>query len=216
MRSLSWLVALCCAVLPSYLLAAPPVPASTAPPPAAALTAEDAGTWLDGYLPYAIERGDIAGAAVTVVKDGQILVQRGYGFADVQNQRPVDPQRTLFRMASVSKLFTWTAVMQLVEAGKLDLDADINRYLDFKVPERGLPISLRQLMTHTAGFDANIKYMWTSEAVAEAGGIALGPYLKRYVPAQIYAPGTVPAYSNYGTSLAGYIVERVSGQPFVE
>ena len=180
------------------------------------LTAEDATTWLDGFMPYAIARGDVAGAVVTVVKDGQILVRRGYGMSDVQKQTPVDPDRTLFRMASVSKLMTWTAVMQLVEAGKLDLDADINQYLDFKVPERGLPITLRQLMTHTGGFEANIKYMWTSEAVAEAGDIDLGPYLKRRVPAQIFAPGTVPAYSNYGTSVAGYIVERVSGQPFAD
>ncbi|MGE8263773.1 MAG: serine hydrolase domain-containing protein, partial [Stenotrophomonas sp.] len=108
----------------------------------ARLTADDATTWLDGFMPYAIARGDIAGAVVTVVKDGKILVRRGYGVSDVAKQTPVDPDRTLFRMASVSKLMTWTAVMQLVEAGKLDLDADINQYLDFKVPERGLPITL--------------------------------------------------------------------------
>lgn len=223
MRSWSWLVALCCGVLLSFPVDAqrpPSPPPADVPAPGTdgtpRLTAEDATTWLDGFMPYAIARGDVAGAVVTVVKDGQILVRRGYGMSDVQKQTPVDPDRTLFRMASVSKLMTWTAVMQLVEAGKLDLDADINQYLDFKVPERGLPITLRQLMTHTGGFEANIKYMWTSEAVAEAGDIALGPYLKRRVPAQIFAPGTVPAYSNYGTSLAGYIVERVSGQPFAD
>lgn len=221
MRPWSWLVALCCALplsFPAHAQQPPPAPAAAAPDAhgAARLTADDAGTWLDGFVPYAIARGDIAGAVVTVVKDGQILVRRGYGFADVDKRTPADPDRTLFRMASVSKLMTWTAVMQLVEAGKLDLDADINRYLDFKVPERGQPITLRQLMTHTAGFEANIKYMWTSEAVAAAGGIDLGTYLKQRVPAQIFAPGTVPAYSNYGTSLAGYIVQRVSGQPFAE
>lgn len=222
MRALSGLVALCCGLLLSFQADAqrpsspPPEGAPTRVDTVARLTADDAATWLDGFMPYAIARGDIAGAVVTVVKDGQILVRRGYGVSDVEKQTPVDPDRTLFRMASVSKLMTWTAVMQLVEAGKLDLDADINQYLDFKVPERGPPITLRQLMTHTGGFEANIKYMWTSEAVAEAGDIALGPYLKRRVPAQIFAPGTVPAYSNYGTSLAGYIVERVSGQPFAE
>ncbi len=222
MRPLSWPVVFCCALLLSFPALAQQ--AQTAPAAAAApgvdaaprLTAADATRWLDGFMPYAIARGDIAGAVVTVVKDGQILVRRGYGFSDVAKQTPVNPDRTLFRMASVSKLMTWTAVMQLVEAGKLDLDADINQYLDFKVPERGLPITLRQLMTHTGGFEANLKYMWTTEAVAASGGAELGPYLKQRVPAQIFPPGTVPAYSNYGTSLAGYIVERVSGQPFAE
>lgn len=223
MRALSGLVAVCCGLLVLFQAGAQPAPSApqvaTRPSDAGStprLTADDVTLWLDGFMPYAIGRGDIAGAVVTVVKDGQILARRGYGVSDVQKQTPVDPDRTLFRMASVSKLMTWTAVMQLVEAGKLDLDTDINQYLDFKVPERGLPITLRQLMTHTGGFEANIKYMWTREAVAAAGGTELGPYLKRRIPAQIFAPGTVPAYSNYGTSLAGYIVERVSGQPFVE
>ncbi len=142
MRALSGLVALCCGLLLSFQAEAqrPPSPPQDAPAPGVdsvpRLTVDDATTWLDGFVPYAIARGDIAGAAVTVVKDGRILVRRGYGVSDVEKQTPVDPDRTLFRMASVSKLMTWTAVMQLVEAGKLDLDADINRYLDFKVPER--------------------------------------------------------------------------------
>ncbi|MFL6587525.1 MAG: serine hydrolase domain-containing protein [Luteimonas sp.] len=222
MRPLSWLVALCCALALSGQAGARQSPAAlpdtraTAVDATPRLTAEDATTWLDAVMPFAIAQGDVAGAVVTVVKDGRILVRRGYGFADVAARTPVDPDRTLFRMASVSKVLTWTAVMQLVEAGTLDLDADINRYLDFRVPERGAPITLRQLMTHTAGFEANIKHMWTTEVVAAAGGIELGPYLRRWVPGQIFAPGTVPAYSNYGTSLAGYIVERVSGQPFAD
>src|SRR5215475_14972971 len=83
------------------------------------LTAEDVNTWLDGYLPYALQTGDIAGASVAVVKDGKIVTERGYGFSDVEHRTPVDPEKTLFRPGSVSKLFTWTAVMQLVEQGKL-------------------------------------------------------------------------------------------------
>ena len=90
--------------------------------------------WLDGFMPYALGRGDIPGAVVVVVKDGQILAQRGYGFADVAKRKQVDPAATLFRPGSVSKLFTWTAVMQQVEQGKLNLDADVNKYLDFKIP----------------------------------------------------------------------------------
>ena len=120
----------------------------------AALNRADVEAWLDGFMPYALERGDIAGAVVVVVKDGQVLLQKGYGYADVAKRTPVDPETTLFRPGSVSKLFTWTAVMQLVEQGKLDLDADVNEYLDFEIPARdGKPVTLRQIMTHTAGLE---------------------------------------------------------------
>ena len=131
-----------------------PLPAAEAPPPAEggapALTREDAEAWLDGFLPYALAAGDIAGAVVVVVKDGEVLLQKGYGYANLAERTPVDPEQTLFRPGSVSKLFTWTAVMQLVEQGKLDLDADLNQYIDFPIPARdGKPITLRQVMTHT-------------------------------------------------------------------
>ena len=116
---------------------APALPEEAAAPPAPVgpqLTREDLEAWLDGLMPYALERGNVAGAVVVVVKDGQILLEKGYGYADVDTKEPVDPETTLFRPGSVSKLFTWTAVMQLVEQGKLDLDGDVNQYLDFKIP----------------------------------------------------------------------------------
>jgi CubicO group peptidase (beta-lactamase class C family) len=128
--------------------------ADAAESPAHELTQQDADAWLDGFLPSAIKQADIAGAVVVIVKDGQVLTQRGYGYADVATRRRVDPADTLFRIGSISKLFTWTAVMQLVEQGKIDLDADVNRYLDFMVPPlAGQPITMRNLMTHTAGFE---------------------------------------------------------------
>src|SRR5512145_2101101 len=100
--------------------------------------------FLDGVMTAQMTKEHVAGAVVAVVKDGQVFFSRGYGFADVAKRSPVDPERTLFRIGSVGKLFTWTAVMQLVEAGKLDLDADINTYLDFKIPEKfDTPITLR-------------------------------------------------------------------------
>lgn len=176
------------------------------------LNAGDVNAWLDGFMPYALASGDIAGAVVVVVRDGQVLTQRGFGYADVERRTPVDPDRTLFRPGSVSKLFTWTAVMQLVEQGRLDLDADVNRYLDFQIPPRdGQPITLRNIMTHTAGFEEALKSIIGYDAAA------VPPYaelLKRWTPERVFAPGTTPAYSNYATSLAGYIVERVSGEPF--
>ncbi|KLI98579.1 serine hydrolase domain-containing protein [Luteimonas sp. FCS-9] len=196
--------------------AAPPRQAAV--PPSAdgahALTGEDVTAWLDGFMPYALARGNVAGGVVVVVKDGEIIARRGYGYADVAERKPVDPDTTLFRPGSVSKLLTWTAVMQQVEAGRLDLDTDVNAYLDFRVPTRGTPITLRHLMTHTSGLEERLKNLMTTEEQARAGNTELGAYLKAWVPGQIFEPGTVPAYSNYATSLAGYIVARVSGETF--
>ncbi len=176
------------------------------------LTKADVDVWLDGYLPYALRTADIPGVVVTVVKDGQLLTARGFGYADSEKRTPVDPDRTLFRPGSVSKLITWTAVMQQVEQGKLDLDKDVNTYLDFKIPDYdGKPITLRQIMTHTAGFEEAIKNLIFSDP---AHMQSLGDYLKRWTPKRVFAPGTTPAYSNWATALAGYMVERVSGESF--
>ncbi|HEX9707351.1 MAG TPA: serine hydrolase domain-containing protein, partial [Steroidobacteraceae bacterium] len=187
--------------------------ASSAEPAAPQLTSMDVEAWLDGFMPFAMARGDIAGSVVVLVKDGQILLQKGYGYADVKARKPVDPERTLFRPGSVSKLFTWTAVMQQVERGKLDLDIDINEYLDFEIPPGpgGEPLTLRNLMTHTPGFEQTIKELIGSDARSLR---KLDEALKLWVPNRIYAPGTTPAYSNYATGLAGYLVERSSGLGF--
>jgi CubicO group peptidase (beta-lactamase class C family) len=193
--------------------AAAATPESPATPTSPQLTRADLEAWLDGLMPYALERGNIAGAVVVVVKDGQTLLQKGYGYADLEKRTPVDPERTLFRPGSVSKLFTWTAVMQQVERGKLDLDADVNTYLDFKIPPgpAGKPVRVRDLMTHTPGFEEAVKELIQDD---ESTLKPLGDVLKRWVPDRIFEAGKMPAYSNYGTALAGYLVERVSGVPF--
>jgi CubicO group peptidase (beta-lactamase class C family) len=190
--------------------AAATVPATG--PVGAELTKTDVDAWLDGFMPYAIESGDIAGAVVVVVKDGQVLTQRGFGYADLAKRTPVDPATTLFRTGSVSKLTTWTAVMQLVEQGKLDLDADVNQYLDFKIrPFEGKPVTLRNIMTHTAGFEETVRRLISD---TQGDMQPLGTFVKENQPNRIFAPGTMPAYSNYATALAGYIIERVSGQSY--
>jgi CubicO group peptidase (beta-lactamase class C family) len=192
--------------------AAPPAnQAAAVPMTAIPMTAEDVNTWLDGYMPYALHTGDIAGAVVAVVKDGQVLTERGFGFSDVEKRTPVDPKLTLFRPGSVSKLLTWTAVMQLVEQGKLDLDADVNQYLDFKIPAReGKPITMRNLMQHTAGFEEQAKGILSHDPKSPGYEVLL----KQWTPERVFAPGTTPAYSNYAASLAGYIVQRLSGETF--
>ena len=188
------------------------VPASS-PSRAHELTAADVESFLDGILPLQLKSGDIAGATVAVVKDGKLLFAKGYGYADVKNKKPVSAQDTLFRPGSVSKLFTWTAVMQLFEQGKLDLDRDVNEYLDYKIPDAfDKPITLKNIMTHTPGFEEQIKNL----IITDSSKPNLGQYAKTYIPGRIYPPGTVPAYSNYATAVAGYIVERVSGRPFDE
>jgi CubicO group peptidase (beta-lactamase class C family) len=188
-------------------------PTTTATPTAAPeLNRGDLDAWLDGYMPYALKAAGIPGAVVVVVKDGQPLTMRGFGYSDVKARKPVDPENTLFRPGSVSKLLTWTAVMQQVQAGKLDLDKDINTYLDCKIPAKdGKPVTLRNLMTHTGGFAETVKWLIL---YGKKQPVSLRTALTRWVPDRIYAPGEIPAYSNYGASLAGYMVERVSGEPF--
>jgi CubicO group peptidase (beta-lactamase class C family) len=187
-------------------------PPAAAEPAGAELTKTDVDAWLDGFMPYAIESGDIAGAVVVVVKDGAVLTQRGFGYADIEERVPVDPATTMFRTGSVSKLTTWTAVMQLVEQGKLDLDTDVNTYLDFEIPAyEGKPVTLRNIMTHTAGFQETVRRLISDD---QGDMVPLGEYVKNDIPARIFPPGEVPAYSNYATALAGYIVERVSGQSY--
>jgi CubicO group peptidase (beta-lactamase class C family) len=177
-----------------------------------ALDRIDLETWLDGMVPYALKAGDMAGAVVVVVKDGTVLLQKGYGYADVGKKLRMDPEQTMVRIGSTSKLFTWTAVMQLVEEGKLDLDRNINDYLDFTVPnDFGRPVTLRDLMNHRGGFEEGLKdVLWTNPQ----GVPSTEAYLKDHKRPMLFPPGEVPAYSNYGAALAGYIVQRVSKEPY--
>lgn len=197
---------------PAKKAEAPALPAVKVPAAPVALDRADLEAWLDGYLPYALERGRIPGAVVVVVKDGQVVLEKGYGYSDVAKRAPVLPESTLFRPGSVSKLVTWTAVMQQVELGKIDLDKDVNAYLDFKIPAyQGKPITMRNIMTHTAGFEESVRHLISSDPKAV---MTLKKQMPLALPERVFAPGTTPAYSNYATALAGYIVERVSGEDF--
>lgn len=178
--------------------------------------------FFDNTVNSKLEKYHIPNATVAVVKDGEIVYKKGFGLADIENNIPVDADTTLFRIGSTSKLITWTAVMQLVEAGKLDLNTDINTYLDFEIPpqlEKPLrnttakPITMTDLMTHTPGFE---DYPGMLFRLSKDELLPLNDYIKNYLPARIFPAGEVAAYSNYGTALAGYIVERVSGLPFSE
>ncbi|TAN03541.1 MAG: class A beta-lactamase-related serine hydrolase [Rhodanobacteraceae bacterium] len=191
-----------------------PAPAvvTTATSTAPTLAAQDLGTFFGGLVPYMLKRNDIAGGVIAVVKDGKLIFAHGYGYANVAKRTPVIPDQTLFRIGSVSKLFTWTAVLQLVAEGKINLDADVNQYLDFQIPAKfGKPITMRDLMTMTPGFAETLRNLMVAKP---SQLVSLRDYLVEHLPPRIFPPGKVVAYSNYGATLAGYIVQRVSGEPF--
>src|SRR5699024_2604192 len=180
---------------------------------ASATEEEDKTDFMDGIIEEKVKEGNIPNATVSVVYLGDTILEKGYGYSNMDTETAVDPETTLFRIGSISKLFTWTAVMQLVEEGKLSLDRDVNEYLDFHIPphaESG-PITLRHLMTHTPGVEDSSDSTFKLEA---EGMMPLREYIQEHLPERVFPAGEVLAYSNYGTALAGYIVEQVSGMPF--
>ncbi|MFW9853070.1 MAG: serine hydrolase domain-containing protein [Candidatus Thorarchaeota archaeon] len=169
--------------------------------------------FLDTYIIDQLNRYNIVGMTISVVKDGGIYFSKGYGYKDSTLITPVDANQTLFRIGSVSKTFTAIAVLQLVEDGILDLDTDVNTYLtDFKIPKTyEEPITLRHLLTHTAGFEeGSFSTMFLSPSYVEP----MEELLADFIPDRVHAPGTITSYSNYGFALAGYIVQEMSGINF--
>lgn len=192
------------------LLLSPAAPAAASP---AVPTSDDLAGFLDPIFARQLAEYNIPGAVVVVVNDGEILYKQGYGFANLEQQVPFDPDRTLFTIGSVTKLFTATAVMQQVEQGRLDLHTDVNRYLTgLQVPSTyPEPITPAHLLTHTAGFDdQTIGWIATSPDEVEP----LKEHLTRYLPPRIRPPGQMSQYNNHGISLAGHLVEEVTGLAF--
>ncbi len=182
---------------------------------------ESVRAFLDGFIHSQMEEYNVPGVTLSLVKDGAIILKEGYGFYDLHNNKNVDPDTTLFRSGSITKLFIWTAVMQLVEKGEINLNEDINNYLDFTVPnevigaarENTKPIKMIDLMNHTAGFEETLEHLFV---LSKEDLTPLDIYLKSHIPVQVFPTGEQIAYSNYGSTLAAYIVERVSGMPFYE
>ncbi len=158
----------------------------------------------------------VPNAVAAMVTADSIYLLKGYGYADMEKTEPVDPGYHLFRVGSVSKIFTWFAIMQLYEQEMVDLDADITRYTGTRFNHRILyraedakPITLRHLLSHTAGYEDVLEGLFSFSPQP-----SLEEQLLRRVPARIYPPGEVMAYSNWGTTLSGYIVEQVTGMRF--
>jgi len=169
--------------------------------------------FIDGIMAQAIVQGETVGATVALVQDGRLLVSRGYGYADYTRGEPVQSRVTQFQIGSISKVWVWMAVLQLVEAGHLDLDRDINSYLDaFEIPDTmGDPITLRHLMTHSAGFEDQLFGLFVS-GPRQVGNLV--DNLAAMMPERVSLPGSRVAYSNYGAALAAHIVEQASGMNF--
>ena len=176
------------------------------------INAGELAAFVDPIVAAQLEKEHIPGAVLVVVQDGKIIYQRGYGFADLATKKPVDPAKTIWRIGSISKVFTATAVVQLADRGRFRLTDDVNQYLTrFKVsatyPE---PVRFWHLLTHTAGFD---EIRPGTRADTEAGLLSLGDFLAPKL-VRLRPPGRIISYSTYGMSLAGYLVEQVSGLDF--
>lgn len=169
--------------------------------------------FIDNFFLENMDKYHVPGAAIAFVKDGEISLMKGYGYSDVENKKSVDPERTVFGIASVSKLLTATAVMQQYEEGKIDLGSDVNEYLnDFKIEDTyEEPITMKSLLTHTSGFNQSSIGIGTRNPLEIK---KLGNYLKESIPKRSYEPDQFFSYSNQGMSLAGHIVENVSNKSF--
>jgi CubicO group peptidase (beta-lactamase class C family) len=170
--------------------------------------------WLDGFFEKVLGKDyqpAIPGAVFVLVKDNSIFLAKGYGYANLASKRPFDPKQTTVRAASITKTFTATAIMQLVEQGKLDLNQDLSSYF----PELNLssafsePIRVGDLLTHSAGFDETSFRYSTKDAV-----VPLSVFIEQENPARVDPPNTLLTYSNYSYDLAGRLIEIVSGESY--
>jgi CubicO group peptidase (beta-lactamase class C family) len=159
------------------------------------------------------DRHNTPGALVVWVKDGQVVTNSGFGYANLDEKRPVEPARTLVRVGSISKPFTGIGILNSIEAGELELRTDVNTWFDRPVVDDryAIPVTLEHLLTHTAGFDD--RYIGKSARTVE-GAVPLRETVRKLLPDRVIEPGVIASYSNFGVALAGYVLEHVSGKPF--
>jgi CubicO group peptidase (beta-lactamase class C family) len=189
----------------------PPRPAGSALV-AGSIDSAELARFIDPLITDQIAKENIPGAVFLLVQNGKVLYQRGYGFANVARRQPVNPETTIWRIGSISKVFTATAVVQLADRGRYRLSDDVNRYLTrFKVPATfPQPVTFEHLLTHTAGFD---EIRPGTRAETAAGLLPLGDFLSNKL-IRLRPPGRTISYSTYGITLGGYLVEQVSGMDF--
>jgi CubicO group peptidase (beta-lactamase class C family) len=181
-------------------------------PVAGLIDSAELANFVDPLISAQLAKENIPGAVFLLVQNGKVLYQRGYGFANVARRQPVDPETTIWRIGSISKVFTATAVVQLADRGRYRLTDDVNRYLtSFKVPATyPEAVTFEHLLTHTAGFD---EIRPGTRAETAAGLLPLGDFLSNKL-IRLRPPGRTISYSTYGITLGGYLVEQVSGVDF--
>ena len=180
---------------------------------------EEVEAYLDGFIKSQMEEYNVPGVSFSLVRNGEVMIGKGYGYYNREEEKRVTADTTLFRPGSGSKLFIWTAIMQLVEQDKIDLNDNVNKYLDFKIPDEIVgkdlenvpPITIMNLLNHNAGFEEVVERLFINDP---EDLVSLGTYLKNHIPARVFLPGQQMGYSNYGSALAAYIVQRVSGLDF--
>ncbi len=173
---------------------------------------EELQKFVDTYFQNNLNKKNVPGAIVTIVKNGEVLLSKGYGYADLDQKTPAT-DKSVFRIGSISKSFTATAAMQLVEQGKLDLHKDINQYLSSYQIKKTFdkPITLHHLLTHTSGLDAQTYAITTQDIKMKE---TMAQYLSHNLPKRILSPGVEAQYSNYGFGIIGNLVEERSGMSF--
>ncbi|HDK7158329.1 TPA: beta-lactamase family protein [Clostridium botulinum] len=172
----------------------------------------DFQSFMDTILQKKMKEQHIPGAVITVVKNGQVIFSKGYGYSDLEKKIPMTADKTLVRIASVSKLFTYTAMMQLYEQGKVDLKADVNKYLKGYTlkNEYSTPVTVEKLFTHTSGIDDNRIADLSKD---KKGLLPINDFLKQHLPKVVREPGSIINYCSYDTALTGGIIEQISGKP---
>lgn len=190
-------------------------PASPEPGTPGIISQQEFATFVNNFFEQEMPKSHVPGAVISVVKDGTLLFTKGYGYANIEKKIPVVADRTLFRVASLSKLFTATATMQLYEQGQIDLKGDVSQYLErFQLDNPySEPVTFAQLMMHT---DGSTKRLVGLAARTEQEMTPLGDYLADHMPPIVWQPGELYSYSSHATALLGYLVEQISGRPFLE
>ncbi|THD62731.1 serine hydrolase [Phenylobacterium sp.] len=205
-------------LLPCVALAQPTATAPARLAPIQSMPPAELEALVDAAVRQAMDRDHIAGVTVAVVQDGKVILKKGYGYADVAALKPVDPDRTLFRVGSITKTFTWLMTLNAIEHGRMRLDAPVNDYLPPKVRVPDHPgyrqVELRDLMTHTPGFEDFVLKAFFLRDPARLQSLDDGLATQR--PARVFPPGEVMAYSNYGAALTGDAVAHAEGQAWAD
>jgi CubicO group peptidase (beta-lactamase class C family) len=190
-------------------------PVSPTPGTPGIISQQEFANYVDNFFDQEMSKSHVPGAVISVVKDGTVFFAKGYGYANLEKKTPVVADRTLFRVASLSKLFTATATMQLYEQGQLDLEGDVSQYLErFQLDNpHSQPVTFAQLMMHT---DGSTKRLVGLAARTEPEMTPLGDYLADYMPPIVWQPGRFYSYSNHAIALLGYLVEQISGRPYLD